>query len=345
MSDLVAPVSGPVDTRLPLGPPIPGLSFRTYRGESDLPALVDLLRAADEANGEEMVVSLDRLRVRYANMTRIDPARDVVLGFVGGKLVAHSLIEWADTAYGERHFNSLGDVHPDWRRRGIGAAMAERNEARLIEIAAGQQFDDTPVLTTWMQDRDVGAMELARHRGYRKVRVYHHMLRPTLDDIETPALPQGLEVRPLARAQLPAYWAAMCEAFRDHFGAWDDSPAAYQSWVDSPLFDLDLQIVAFDGADIAGGIHAAIDPVENREHGYARGWTEPIFTRRPWRRRGLAAALLGRTLHALRDRGMQGAQLHVDAENSNQALTLYERHGFGVTRSSSEWHKPLELPR
>ena len=323
---------------------LPGLTFRTFRGEPDLPALVDLIRAADEANGEEMVVSLDRLRVRYANMTRVDPMRDVVLGFVGGTLVAHSLIEWADTAYGERHFNSLGDVHPDWRRRGIGTAMAMRNEARLLELAAGQAFEATPVLTTWFQDRDVGAAELARARGYQRVRVYHHMLRPTLSDIDFPPVPAGIEVRPLTRDLLPAYWDALCEAFRDHFGAWDDSASAFRSWVESPLFDLELQIVAFDGAEIAAGIHAAIDPVENREHGYLRGWTEPVFTRRPWRRRGLASALLGRTLVALRDRGMQGAQLHVDAENTSRARTLYERHGFHVTRSSSEWHRPMDLP-
>ncbi len=342
----MAQAAGSVSPDVPVLPrlsSLPEVSFRTYQGERDLPALVELLRAADEANGEEMVASLDRLRVRYGNMTRTDPTDDVVLGFAHGRLIAHSLIEWADTAYGERHFNSLGDIHPAWRRRGIGSAMAIRNEARLFELAAGQEFEGTPVLTTWMQDQDVGAIELARQRGYRRVRVYHHMLRPTLADIQVPALPAGLEVRPLTRELLPAYWTAMCEAFRDHFGAWDESPSAYRAWADSPLFDLGLQVVAFDGAEIAGGIHAAIDPVENREHGYFRGWTEPIFTRRPWRRRGLAAALLGRTLLALRERGMDGAQLHVDAENSNQALTLYERHGFHVTRSSSEWHKPMVL--
>ncbi len=326
---------------LPVAPGVPGVRFRTYRGESDLPAMVELMRAADHANGEEMVTSLDRLRVRYGNMTRIDPTQDVILGFVGEQLVAHSVIEWADTGYGERHFNSLGDVHPDWRRRGIGSAMAARNEARLLEIAADQEFEGRPVLTMWMQDLDVGARELARLRGYRQVRVFHHMLRPSLDGIDIAPLPAGLMVRPLTKDRLPDYWAALCEAFRDHFGSFDDSPSAYRAWVDSPLFDLDLQVVAFDGDEIAGGIHAAIDPVENHEHQHLRGWSEPIFTRRPWRRRGLASALLGRTLAALRDRGMTAAQLHVDAENADQALALYERHGFAVTRSSSEWHRPI----
>ncbi len=220
--------------------------------------------------------------------------------------------------------------------------MAIRNEARLLELATEQTFEGRPVLTTWFQDRDVGAARAGPRSRLSSVfgSTTTCCARP-LDDIEVPALPDGLEVRPLERDELPAYWAAMCEAFRDHFGAWDDSPSAYQSWVDSPLFDLRLQIVAFEGADIAGGIHAAIDPVENREHGYRRGWTEPIFTRRPWRRRGLASALLGRALLALRDHGMQGAQLHVDAENPHAAMSLYERHGFRVTRSSSEWHKAM----
>lgn len=322
-------------------PSVPGLQFRPYRGEADLPALVELLRATDEANGEESVVSLDRLRVRYANMTRVKPTEDVILAFVDERLVAHSLIEWADTGYGERHFNSLGDVHPRWRRRGIGAAMMARNEARLVQIAGGQRLEATPVLTTWMQDLDIGAIALARQRGYQRVRVYHHMLRPHLEDLQIPAMPEGLQLRPITRDLLPQYWAALCEAFRDHFGAWDESPSAYRSWIDGPLFELRLQVVAFSGDEIAGGIHAAIDPIENAEHGYLRGWSEPIFTRRPWRRRGLASALLGRTLALLRDRGMTAAQLHVDAENPSGAMALYERHGFAVTRSSSEWHKPL----
>ena len=327
---------------LPTPPDVPGLWFRSYRGEEDLAAIVCLLRAADEANGEEMVASIDRVRNHYRNMTRVDPHRDVVLAFVGDELVANSVLEWVDTSYGERHFSSQGSVHPDWRRRGIGTAMAVRNEVRLRHIAAGLRFEQRPLLTTWLQDADIGGLELAQNLGYEKVRVYHHMVRSTLDGIEVPPLPDGLEVRPLSPDRLPDYWAAMCEAFRDHFGSWDDSESAYRAWVDGPLFKLDLQIVAFEGAEVAGGIHGVIDPTENAEHGYRRGWTEPIFTRRPWRRRGLASALLGRTLVALRDRGMTSAQLHVDAVNPNQALSLYERHGFGVHSSSSEWHKPME---
>jgi ribosomal protein S18 acetylase RimI-like enzyme len=55
--------------------------------------------------------------------------------------------------------------------------------------------------------------------------------------------------------------------------------------------------------------------------------------RRPWRRRGIASALLADSLSALRDRGLAEAALGVDAENP-RALALYEGLGF---KTASEW--------
>jgi hypothetical protein len=44
----------------------------------------------------------------------------------------------------------------------------------------------------------------------------------------------------------------------------------------------------------------------------------------------------------LRERGMTSAQLDVDTENANRALSLYERHGFVSDRSAGEWHRRME---
>jgi ribosomal protein S18 acetylase RimI-like enzyme len=134
----------------------------------------------------------------------------------------------------------------------------------------------------------------------------------------------------------------MTEAFRDHFGGHDDSAQAFKRFADDPDLDLSLAAVAFEGDQIAGGVLGYIVPEENEAQGYLRGWADPVFTRRRWRRRGLAFALLGRTLAKLEERGMTSAQLDVDSENANQAQGLYERHGFVVDRSASEWHKPLD---
>jgi ribosomal protein S18 acetylase RimI-like enzyme len=72
---------------------------------------------------------------------------------------------------------------------------------------------------------------------------------------------------------------------------------------------------------------------------------DSVFVRRPWRRRGLAAALVGRSLALLRDRGMTSAWLGVDADNPTGALGVYERAGFEVHLRSSAYHKPMEIQR
>jgi ribosomal protein S18 acetylase RimI-like enzyme len=328
---------------IPDAPAIPGLRIRTYGGPDDIPAMVVLHRAVNLADGNPEVWTAEELRLQYEEWTNVDPREDDLLAFVDDQLVALSRIEWMDSNDGRRFYVHEGHVHLDWRRLGLGRAMFRRNAQRLTEVAAGQEIDRPRVLVAWAEQGDPGASALASAEGYERVRVYHLMLRPDMEDILVPPIAEGLEVRPLTHDQLPAFWDAMTEAFRDHFGGDDSSPAAYRRWSQDPNLDLSLTMAAYDGDEIAGAVMGYIYPEENEEHGYQRGWTDPVFVRRPWRRRGLASALIGRTLVALRDRGMTAAQLGVDSENPNEALTLYERHRFEVQRSTTEWHRAFEV--
>jgi GNAT superfamily N-acetyltransferase len=326
---------------LPDAPSIAGLRFRCYRGEDDIVGMAAVIRAANAANREAEYVSDDYLRALVAHPTHFPPQASRLLALVGERIVACSLFEQADTTAGVRNYSSSGSIHPGWRRRGIGTAMAAWNEARLLEIAAEQRHPGGSALTTWIEEADVGATALAVSRGYRRTRIGYHMVRPDMLDIDAPPLPEGLEVRPIVQADLPRAWDAMTEAFRDHHGGHDHSEAAFRRWIDDPVFDASLLLIAFHGEEVAGGVQGWIDPEENEANGYRRGWTDPVFTRRPWRRRGLAHALLGRALLAVRDRGMTSAQLSVDSENPYQALTLYERHRFETVRTGAEWTRVI----
>ncbi len=322
-------------------PALPGLHFRTYRGEDDIPALVKLYGAVNQSHGNTEVWTVAQERNELRNIPHVDPRRDFVLGFADDRLVAASSIEWSDNNEGQRLYHSRGWVHPEWARQGIGSAMLTRNEARLRELAQTHRHSVEPALTTWLEDADVGGHALFATRGYAKVRIFHHMVRPDMHDIALPALPSGLDVRPVGADDLPQVWEAMSEAFRDHFGGQPDTPEEYRSWAEDPELDPSLMVVAFDGDEIAGGVLGYIATAENETHGYRRGWADTVFTRRPWRRRGLAGALLGRCLVVLRERGMTSAQLDVDTENAADALTLYVRHRFESDRASSVWQKAL----
>jgi ribosomal protein S18 acetylase RimI-like enzyme len=186
---------------------------------------------------------------------------------------------------------------------------------------------------------------LLRRHGYAPVRWFFEMVRPTLEDVADVPLPTGLEIRPITPDLYQALWKADSEAFRDHWGGFDDSPAAFRRFIEMPEADPSLWIVAWDGDEIAGGVINTIYPDENTSLGVQRGWLDSVFTRRAWRRRGLARALIARSLVALRDRGMTAAILGVDADNPQDALGLYESAGFAVESRATAWRKPLEDAR
>ena len=63
--------------------------------------------------------------------------------------------------------------------------------------------------------------------------------------------------------------------------------------------------------------------------------------RRPWRRRGLARALIAASFPLLRARGMTEAGLGVDTENVSGALSVYEGCGFRPISRSTTYRRPL----
>ena len=80
---------------------------------------------------------------------------------------------------------------------------------------------------------------------------------------------------------------------------------------------------------------------ENKEYNRLRGWTENISVRKPWRRQGLARALLTRSMQMFKDMGMDHAALGVDTQNTNGALNLYESVGFVVEKRHTTYWKDL----
>ena len=168
------------------------------------------------------------------------------------------------------------------------------------------------------------------------------LVRPDLEAVADAPLPDGLETRPVPRDErlLRRIWEAEVEAFRDHFGAREPTEADYAAFLDEPGQDLALWFIAFDGEEVAGGVRCNIKVTPE---GIREGWLDPVFTRRAWRRTGVARALIARSLVGLREHGADRAALGVDLQNPHQALRLYESSGFRVVNSSTDWRKPLDL--
>jgi len=323
------------------------LRLRQFAGEADVDAFQAIYNAANEADGVEERISREALAHWVSRQTpHYDPVHDTVVAEIEGRVVGYGWTSWVDTTDGLRDYVTRGQVHPDWRRKGVGTAILAHNEARLRELAAAHETDRPRRYAAFAGEERPGARALLARAGYEAVRWFFDMVRPTLDEIVVPDLPAGIEIRPVAgRAQMRQLFDADVEAFADHWGGFDASDESFEAWLSDPDIEPSLFVVAWDGAEIAGAVENVINEHENRELGRQRGLLDGVFVRRAWRGRGLGAALVARSLVLLRDRGMTSAWLGVDADNPTGALRLYEKAGFAVHTRGAALRKPMEMNR
>lgn len=226
--------------------------------------------------------------------------------------------------------------------------MLRNSERRLRQIAEqhlsdGHGLPDAPrYFQAWAADTETGTEGLLLSEGYSPVRHGYNMVRPLDEEVIVTPLPPGLEVRPVKPEHRRAIWEADQEAFRDHWGYVPGEEKDYQRWLSDPIQNPDLYQVGWDGDQVAGMVLNFVNQPENEEYHRKRGYTEGISVRRPWRKRGLARALLTRSLQMFKDMGMTEAALGVDPENRTGALRLYESVGFRVVKRFSTYRKPLE---
>jgi mycothiol synthase len=324
-------------------PDVPGLFFRRFRGEADYAGMAVVVKQNAEADGLEWAVTAEEMARSYSHLVNCDPQHDMVIIEVEGEMAGYSRVWWLQELEGQRIYRQLLFLRPQWRGKGIRRAVLRHNEYRLHEIAEDHPDDGPRALETWAWDTEVAWASLLQDEGYEGVRYGFSMVRPDLEEIPDLPLPEGVEVRPVAPEQVMAVWGAAREAFRDHWGYSEDdwSYEHLKEWQESPTYEPELWRVAWAGDEVAGMVLSFVDQEENAEYGRLRGYTETICVRRPWRRQGLARALIARSFRAIKERGMTEAALGVDAENTNGALQLYKSMGFGVVKQHTTYRKAM----
>lgn len=294
------------------------MTLRPARPE-DFDAIAQLFEAGVGIY-EELAFEPEQLRL-WLTSPRLDLERDVRLLFDDSGLLGYVDVD----QIGENPVRWWCDVrlHPD--------ADFERIVPELLAWA--EERAGPGVMRTWCPSRLVPLRREFERRGLNRIRASYRM-EIELDDLPTPVLPAGIQIRTLKSGQERIAYEVHEETFAD---SWDHVSEPYDEWlhylVKAESFDPTLWFLAWDGSE-----PAAVEICRVRDD---VGWVGVLGVRRAWRKRGLGRALLLHAFHEFKRRGLERAGLGVDAESLTGAHRLYESAGMHVARQLDFFEKPL----
>jgi mycothiol synthase len=325
-------------------PTIAGLKFQRFCGAADFPKILAVIEDCIESDAIERVPTLTDLAEYYERLENCNPLQDMMFAEINRQAIGFIRGYWWEDLDLGLHYSHIGLVVPTWRRKGIGAAMLDWMEQRLRAIATTHPPELAKHFQVKAFELQVDNIRLLERSGYTPVRYFEQLVRPNLDNIPNFALPAGLSVRAAVPEHYRAIWTLVEETFRDCWGCSSFTEASYQAWLaDKSHFQPHLWQIAWEDTtdEIVGHILTFIDAAENDRNQRQRGYTEVIGVRRSWRKRGVARALISRSLQAQKAAGMTESALGVDSKNPSGANKLYERCGFQFAKRQIVFSKPL----
>ena len=277
---------------------------------------MDDARAVFDVHGAQELEDIGRVEIELADIVSdwSRPSWDIATHTIG-------ILDGARlVAYGEITSRDRGDagVHPDYRRRGIGTAIARWMQHTSTEL--GGTGYGSPVPEGSAGDR------LLEKLGYRIRWTSWVLTLPEGRQIEHRALPEGYAIRTARPDEYPAVHDVKEDAFLewsvrdrepyDDFHASTIRRPGFEPWNIRVVTDPDETIVGFALVIVAG------DPP-------TEAYIDQLAVRKDQRHRGLAQALLVDAFALGREHGAPRSGLSTDSRTG--ALTLYQKVGMEVT--------------
>lgn len=311
-------------------------TIRGYR-EADIPGLVELINAANRADGVEKQTNVEDLTRDFAMPLSDPPTQVIVAEGADGSFAGYGrILSVEDPAASERLYQFGLKVHPEAR----GTRLDETLAARLMAMArahneeAGRGNVEKVSVLSGTRVENEAMCRLLERVGLRDIRHGWVMERSLEEAIDEPRTVEGVTLREYRQPEDNlASHEAYNNSFIDHFEYHALPQEFWDYQMGQPSMRPDLSLLAEPEGEpdrIVGFCICAIKESENKHTGRKEGWIELLGTVRGWRGKGLGRSLLLRGLHSLKGAGMETALLGVDSESPTGANRLYESVGFTV---------------
>lgn len=299
---------------------------------ADAALIADLMNAVTVAEIGLPWTTAEEVRIVLTSPGRDPALPDLLLLGPDGAPAGHVAFDVVDDPL---QVEQIAAVRPELWGRGLNAWLLRLGEERARTRAAGQ----AGVLRVARFTRNEPARRLFETLGYVYVRTFWLMRIELGEPTPLPAAPEGIEIRTFEPGDEVATHATLGEGFDGH---WGYSFPSFEDWRHEELgegssFDPGLWFLATEGEDVVGAALCRSTSPRSEDTGVVGD----LAVREPWRRRGIAFALLQTAFAEFRRRGIPRAELSVDAESPTGATRLYERAGMREALSWEFWEKPI----
>lgn len=297
---------------------------------ADAQPLADMIVACDIADFGTSDTNVDEVLADWEEVNFDEEAVAVVAQ--DGTLAAY--VDISPNGYASPAI--YGYVHPEHRGHGLGTWLVRWAEDWALRNAHRSPENARITVRHYVVHTNHSGRALFDALGYEPLRVVYYMSVSLGGPLAEPIWSEGIRLRVMTPGQDErSVYETIEEAFQDH---WSHPPSTFEEWIATmqvELRDPGLWTIAEDEhtGEVAGACISRIVA--------EGGWIPSIGVRRPWRRQGIALAMLLRTLHACRERGARDVALSVDSESLTGAPRVYLTAGFRVDRSYIVYYREL----
>lgn len=300
---------------------------------SDLQGVLHIRQAQEMSESGTPITTADKLAAEWEALGSQLAAQVWVAVTADGRIIASAELVREGSVFVIRLW-----ALPDNRDSAVEVALIATAEQRACAMARDEGARGVTLFAQATSTHPT-AQQALQQSGFVITSTYEQMELALTEPPSLPDLLPGIEIRPFAVGQDDAavLHRADEEAFLDQR---DHTPRAFEQWtqrlnLSRKTFDPSLWLIAWDADAVAGAALGEI--IEDT------GWIHHLFVRRPWRRRGLGAALTLSAVGAFYQHGIGAVRLNVDAQSLTNAHQLYRRVGFRVISAYANYEKVTPL--
>ncbi|MEP6562288.1 MAG: GNAT family N-acetyltransferase [Nakamurella sp.] len=308
---------------------MPGTLTQRGLSPADAAAITVVLAAMEAAEPIDETLSAEDVRKEMTS-PGVDLDRTGIAVLDGDRLVGFGWLRVSPPAPSWKAVQWAG-VDPEYTALGIGHRIIAHLEARATAIRDADAPGLPGELKIWVEGDRLATAALVEKVGYETWRYFFRMRRDLA--VPVPAAPalDGVQIRRYRPTDDDAVLEVSNQSFGDH---WGSTPMDRDRWraefAENSGFRPQMSYLALvDGAVVSFVLSEEFE-ADTEHRGYSTGYVARVGTLRSARGKGIASALITRTLTALVQTGYRYAELGVDADSPTGAGRIYQRAGFST---------------